>query len=108
MTRVSSRRQLEPAVHGLEWRSRVADHIRSLLRAKGLSEQDLTERVTLPAKRVEAILGARIVDVRAHDIDLIAAVLGTAAYTLFLPIDAPVEIVPLEIVEQSGSGHAKG
>ena len=108
MTRGSSRRQPKRPVHGLEWRSRVADHIRSLLRAKGLSEQDLTEQVTLPAKRVEAILAARAVRVRASDLDLIAAVLGTAAYALFLPADAPIEVVPLEIVEQGRSGHAKG
>jgi len=108
MTSVSSGRQSEPPLHGLEWRSRVADHIRSLLREKGLTEQDLTERVTLPGKQVEAILAACVVRVRARDLDLIAAVLGTAAYALFLPVDAPIDVVPLEIVEQSGSGHAEG
>lgn len=108
MTGMASRRQPERPVPGLDWRSRVADHIRSLLRAKGLSEQDLTERVTLPAKHVEAILAARVVPVRARDLDLIAAVLGTAAFALFLPGDAPINVETLEIVEQSGSGHAKG
>ncbi len=107
MTRVASQRQPEAPGHSLEWRLRVAAHIRSLLRAGGLSEQDLTERVTLPAKRVEAILAGRVVPVRACDLDIIAAVLGTAAYTLFLPVDAPIEVVPFEIIEQGGSGHAK-
>lgn len=107
MTRLPSRRHPEPPVHSLQWRSRVADQIRSLLRAKGLSAQDLTERVRLPAKQVEAILDARVVSVRARDLDLIAAVLGTAAFALFLPVDAPIEIVPFEVVEKGGSGDAK-
>ena len=107
MTRVSSRRVPELPVHGSEWRSRVADHIRSLLRAKGLSEEDLTARVTLPPKRVEAILAARGVRVRARDLDLIAAVLGTAAYALLLPADAAIQVVPLEIVEKGGPSDAK-
>jgi transcriptional regulator with XRE-family HTH domain len=107
MTKSSARRRPTSPAQRLDWRSRVADRIRSLLRAKGLSEQDLTGRVTLPAQQVEAILAARAVRVRARDLDLIAAALGTAAYALFLPIEAPIEVVPLEIVEQSGSGHAK-
>lgn len=103
----SSRRLPDPPVPCLEWRSRVANHIHGLLRAKGLSEQDLAECVALPATLVEAILAARVVNVRARDLDLIAAFLGTTVYALFLPDDAPIEIVPLEIVEQGRSRDAK-
>lgn len=90
----------------VEWRSLVADRIRTLLKARGLSAQDLTEKVELPAKQVVAILDARPVRVRSRDLDLIAAVLGTAAYALFLPADAPIEVIPFEIVEQGRSSHS--
>lgn len=90
----------------LEWRSLVADRIRALLRARGLSAQDLVEKVSLPPKQIDAILEARPVRVRSRDLDLIAAVLGTAAYVLFLPVDAPIEVIPFEIVEKGGSPHS--
>ena len=90
----------------VEWRSLVADRIRALLRARGLSVQDLVQKVSLPPTQIDAILEARPVLVRSRDLDLIAAVLGTAAYVLFLPVDAPIEVVPFEIVEKGGSPHS--
>lgn len=72
---------------------------------RALPQRNSSTCSALPAEQVEAILDARVVQFRARDLDALAAVLGTDVYTLFLPADAPLEVVPFQKIEQGRSRH---
>ena len=89
---------------GLALRSRFAERVKALLGHKDLSNKELAERSALPAGRVDRILDGRLVGITFRDITVIATVLETPVYSLLVATDATVEVVPLEIVEERGSG----
>lgn len=93
------------AVSG-ELRSRIADRIKALLGAKGLSSEELATRTALKPKRINHILSGRFIRLTANELTLIADVLGTPVYCLLVPVEPTVEVVSLEVVEQCRSGHA--
>lgn len=91
---------------GVLLRSRFGDRVKALLSQSGLSSEELAERSAIPAKRIESILSGSLIRLTLRDMSLIASVLGTPLYCLLVPADAPLSVVPFEVVEERGSGHA--
>lgn len=91
---------------GVVLRSRFGERVRTLLGQTGLSSEELAERSAIPAKRIESILSGSLIRITLRDMSIIAGVFGIPLYCFLVPADAPLPVVPFEVVEKRGSGHA--
>ncbi len=85
----------------VELRSRLASRIKALLGSKGLSSEELAESSAISPSRIKRLLDGRSIRITANELTLIAAVLGTPVYSLFIPTASAIDVVSLEIVEES-------
>lgn len=91
---------------GVVLRSRFAERVKWLLGENGLTAEDLAERSAIPPTKLESILRGSLIGITIRDMSIIAAVLGTPLYYLLVPSETPLPVVPFEVVEKRGSGHA--
>lgn len=87
-------------------RSRFGDRVRVLLGETGLPIGELAARAALPVERVEQILRGSFAGLTLNDMSIIAGVLGTSLFSLLVPVEPAVSVVPVEVIEECGSGHA--